>query len=1125
MIVTWDGIRGTLQWMLILLLIGIIAVGAVGLQIWHQKDVLINKTVAEKLASIFPSCEVSFRDVRIVDASEVVLTELLLKSLNDGSTLVKIPRVSIRLAPEILRESRRVVVKKILIDSPQIFALRNPEGTWNWHDFQFQKSNQNYSASIEVINGQFQVGLQSLPAGPIHTVFSKAIEIQIFAEAKQRYRVQGQGNLDSLAVVDLSGMVDTRTGEWSLAGQAAGIRLDEPLLERTGKLVPEVEERLAQIRKTPQFIEGHRVPVRTASSNQSNSVPLGMPMNSHQESPSFLRADLDLRFSLGQSGPGAALDYFVQTSIQNGQISDLFLPIPLYDVSARLEFQPDQIKIENFKATNNQSSLFLNGESTRIGKDWERRFAVQATNLQIDERIQSILPTDLLDLYKLISPSGTFDLDFDIDQQAGQAWSGNLRKFTARNCRVVLDDFRYPIEEVQGDITHVDDRYVMKLAGKASRHPISFTGHFADGTVSRDADFSFQVKNLEVNEKFVNSFGRKDQVGIKNVLISLRLAGVADLSGRFLKNAATANQLQMQLEADVRDSSLNFVNFPYELEGLSGKVQFDGLVSKAWNFKELKARHGHAIFSGEGVFNAPRSPGKLFLELGAVRIPIDADLEKASLTCVPQIFPLWTDFDLAGTIDVEKVGIAWEPGNPTDVTLRGIQWKDGVIKPLAFPYKWDDVVGSLEWTGKRLNIHSLHGWHGETYLDIDGTDPTWPSFIEVPPAGEIAWEVHFGNMRVAKVNVDDELERALPTQIAECVKAMDMQGLIDLHLRTDMRGWSQNREVVTANWELLAVLEENAFSAGVDFSHLTGKIKVRDGTWDGQNLRLEGTIDVKQAVALNLPIKNIRSPFHLEKGRLVIGTPKFVIPPVQYLKSNDYAGKQLRADLYTGQIGYDALILLGDRPELTQYKSELNVNDVELAELAAEQSPNAQRLNGKVNGTMAYQGMGPSLESIRGKGWINIVPAAIMDLPAFAQMFALINFRPVGNAAFNYAYGDFEIQNGRLEFSRIELRGDALGLIGKGVVGFAAGNQSLISLTFDSRSNNRIPLIGRIIDGLGSNWIRVQVTGTVQEPVPSIQPRIGPLDEAFREFTDAIEENQNLRTPLRVGSANKEPSE
>lgn len=1099
--------------MLLLLLISLIGAGASAFHFWSQKDAFIRNAVDSKLAEVFPSCFVSFTDVQVVDASQFIITQLQLRSRKDEAILAQIPRVTIHVDGKLLRESRRVVVNSLEVDSPQVFALRDENGSWNWNDFQLAESKQDYSPSLVVMNGQVQVGLRAFANGPVHTISTRGLEFTFSPEAMKRYKIEGEAIVESLGSISLDGLYDSSSGEWKLTGRAGEVRIDEPLLEQAGNFFPQVETRLAQIKQSPQFVAKNRIPVQTASSTKTS------PQSSLTKTESLIRADLDLDFSVGQSEKNAPLDYLVKTKIAHGQVSDLFLPIPLYDISASLEIAPDRITVDDFRAANNESSLFVDGEAIRSANEWSRDFVVRATQLQIDERIQSILPEGLLKVYQLISPSGTFDLDFDITQEPGKAWAGELRKFTARNCRVLVDYFRAPVEEVQGQITYQDDKFVLEMNGRAGRQPVSCTGYFGGGINRKDFDLSVSVEKYPIDDRFIEAFGRKDLTAFRDTLKSLRLSGATDFVGRFFKNEQTNQQLRMQLAADVHDSTLNFVNFPYQLEGLSGRVRYDNSLERAWRLSDLKARHGHAVLTADGAFDLTETPGKLNLEIAAVRIPIDSDLEKASLVSSPHLEPLWSDFDLAGTLDVEKILINWKPGAKTELTMGGIQWKDGTIRPVAFPYLWNDIVASLEWTGERLNIHSLHGWHGETYLEIKGTDPEWPTFVEVPANGPVAWETHFGNMMIVKAKFDDDLIRALPVSIATTFKAMDLQGDVNVQLRADMRGWIKDPNIVTANWEVQTILENNSLFAGVQLDKVTGKVRIRDGVWDGQNLRMEGTVDLQKAVALNFPFKNIRSPFHLDGSRLIVGSPKFLESPPQYRKANEYAGKQLRADIYAGQIGYDALVLIGARPELTQYKAELNVNDVELAELAADQSPSTRNLKGKVNGIMAYQGMGPSPESIQGQGWVNITPAAIMDLPAFTQMFALINFRPVRNTAFNYAFGAFGINKGRFEFSRIELRGDALGLDGKGVVGFSAGSQSLIDLTFDSRTNNQVPVIGKIIDGLGSKWIRVQVTGTVENPKPEMKTRIGPLDDIFREFNNNMEKGQNLRPPIRFGAA------
>jgi hypothetical protein len=150
-----------------------------------------------------------------------------------------------------------------------------------------------------------------------------------------------------------------------------------------------------------------------------------------------------------------------------------------------------------------------------------------------------------------------------------------------------------------------------------------------------------------------------------------------------------------------------------------------------------------------------------------------------------------------------------------------------------------------------------------------------------------------------------------------------------------------------------------------------------------------------------------------------------------------------------------------------------------------------------------------------GQGWVQIMPAALYELPVFAQMFSTLAGRPPqpGDAAFTYAYGDFEIHEGLFDFSKIELVGDALSLVGRGTVGYAGPRASELKLDFYSMMTNRVPFLGPLVSVLGDRWIRVEVYGTVSQPRAMIQPRIGLLDNLFSEFMQDTSAGRRRRTP------------
>ena len=1097
---TWNGIRGTLQWLVVLLMLTIIAAGGMVVRFWTIKDHFIKNSAATALAEFFPTCDVSFDSVVFFQNSSIELTNLTIAAKSSGILLAEFPRVMLQFDADALESARTIVVTSLQLDSPTVYILQNGDGSSTWSDFQLGQPRQKYSPKIQLHNGKVRYGIQQSFGTPIHELAISGIEFEAVPVAMHKFQLIGVALAESVGRIDVQGNVDATTGQWNLAGTVTAIRFDSPLLNRTGHFVPEVGEKLAELQQTSPLGSGQ--------------IKLAGDLSTERITQDLFRADLDLHFDVSQANAEADLDYHITSQLANGFISDVLLPVPLYNVSAKLEVTPDRIVIDHFQGTNNNSSLAVHGWAYRVENDWAKNFSVQAQALQIDERIESVLPDDLRKVYEMIRPSGTFDLDFDVAREINSDWTGTLRKFTARNCRVVHEYFQYPIEGIHGAVIHRDGAFHYDMIGSASGQEITLTGYCGDSTGDGTSDLLIRVANLPIDDRFRNALQTKDQAGTRSAIEALRLTGRVDLNARFRRTPDSEERFKMTLNATVRDASANFVGFPYQLEGLSGTISFDAFQENVWKFDNLQAHHGHASFvNGRGVVDVSISPPAMALEFACVQIPIDSELEKASLVSAPHLSPIWTDFELDGTVDVDRVTIGWRSGQPTEVTLRRIHWKDGHIKPAALPYRWDDVVGTLEWDGSRLKIHSLNGWHDGTFLHIDGTKPDKVAFIEVPSSSPVAWHVHFGDLRLVKLKVDNDLLKALPVDLAASIAGLDLRGPTDLQFNADLKGWNSNANVVTADWEVFAQLSQNSLFAGIPLTNVTGQARMLKGNWDGRNLFMEGYFELSEATAQGLTFKKVRSPLLITQDRVIVGRVPLEQTEWAHSNTNPFRDAPLRSEIYSGQAGLDAEVLFATRPELTAYRGELTIKDVELGQWAADQFQSAQKLSGSINGVLKFQGMGPSTSDVTGQGWINISPAAIYELPAFAQVFSLPNFRRVSNNAFEYAYADFTVKRGQFDFSYIALNGEALGLTGRGSVGYAAGGDSLVILDFASRINNQVPFLRNIIQPLGNNWIRVQVTGTVKEPRALIHPSLGPLEDLIKRFGTAMNNGIRPATP------------
>lgn len=1107
--------------MLLLLLITVIAAGGLAMHWWTAKDALLAKAVEEKLEEILPDCDAAFQAVRLLDGGQVELVHLSLRSRINGALLVQIPRVMVKLDASLLRAHRQIVIQNVTLHSPEVIALRGSDGRWSWVGISPPQHSDSSSPHWEIRDGSLRIGFESTPGGPVQTVTGQGIDLRLRPQAHRRYALTGQAALQGVGSVNLHGFVDGNQGEWQLSGEAGEIRIDDALLTLAGRFSPELERQVADLRGgTPSFALAGGAgrgadPVRIAA--LSDAVPLQGLADSGHGGPtsSLMRADMKLAFQLGRNRHQTEIDYRLAGEVKHGQISELLLPIPLYELEGKFEVTPHRIRIEKMQAANNGSSVFVDGAAVRVGEEWTNSFQVKATQLQLDERVRAFLSPSLTKVYDMLRPTGSFDLDVDISHEPGQPPDVRLRTFTAIEMRVLCDYFQYPVDRIRGEIRQEGEMFHVAFTGSAGDKPVTATGVFYAGE-NDNVRLNVTANDIPIDARLIQAFQRPEQHRVRDVLESLRPGGLVSCQATIVRDQRTHDEFEIILNGQVQDGHMNFVEFPYEVEQLSGTFAYNPLEREVWLFDNLQGRHGAARISGRGLFDLEGDPGGLALELELVRIPIDHELEKATVTAVPGLATVWKDFGLGGNVDVKRVQIFWRPQEEVQVHLSNILWNEGTLMPSTVPYPWRNVTGVLDWDGSKLRIHSLQGWHGDTYFQIDGSQPDRPAFVQSNVSPSLAWRFHCENLKIMALNPDEELRRALPPPLSDALRAVDLQNRVSLDIGLDLKGWNGEESPVTARWKCLVGFRDNALVAGMPLKQVTGKAK-SSGAWDGRQLYLDGYVELETLTALDLRFQNVRGPFKMEGDRLTFGTPSFDGRATRHDAGNPYAGKQLQSELYSGQVGLDLEVLLPEQGRNPIYQLDLSVQDVELAEWAADWSIQSQRLMGKINANAQIQGRGVIATSTTGKGWVQVTPAALYELPVFYQMFSLINFRPPdnNNTAFNYAYGDFTLHDGMFDFSTIELVGDALSLKGRGTVGYAGAEKSALNLDFYSKANNRIPFFRPVIERFGSNWIRVQVVGTVSKPTPLIQPRIGPLDDAFRSFMDAVEGGQLRTAPAR----------
>ena len=1153
--------RGTLVW--VVLLIGGITAGGVVLvrDYLSRVDEILSQKIDAALSERVPEWDVSFSGVHADAAGVVTLSNVSLAVRGRDAPLIEIPEIVITLDRELFAESQSIHPRHVELVRPTVYVTRRADGIWNWSELAPPPRSDAAWPAVDITSGTVIVHCERGPGVPETAFQCRSVSGRLDPSGHRQFAVTATTDVDHAGALAVTGSLNLKTFAWDLQGDIAAIDTEQGILDVAAGMSPELRDRMAALsdagrnpgapaetendRNSIRFATGSNHPATSPVSDRPEDFDADPELTTQLALPELgVRVQMDVHFNVAQSGKGAPLDYSVDATIHDGSIVNAALPVPLYGLHGRLRASADEIVIEELAAANEESLLAISGRATRQGDTFEKDFSVKATNIVLDRRVRDYMHTDSArKMYDQISPAGRFNLDVHVIQDAAGAWDVTLNEFTAIRCSLLHEQFQYPITDIAGSIRQEDDTFHAELEGMAGDRPITLRGYFRNPGPEIELAFQVEADRVPLDERFVNALQQPAHRQVRRAMETLRLGGLADIEASLLRPPGPKQKILLRLHADVYDGVLDYERFPYRLTKFQGTIDYDPLQAPIWYFTNLRGEHDGAVLTGSATFDRREAPGRLDLKLTALQATLDRSLYDACRTAKPELATAWHQVSPQGVIDIGNAELAWTPGGPVDIHLPKVQLTHGRLKLAALPYQWDDVTGTASWKEGVISIHSLSGYHGETYLEIVGSDSPRAAYVDPTSRGSVTWLVHLEDVRIRKLVCDDELKQALPPGLRDVVLGLDPKGPLDLDFGTELKGVAE--ENVTAHWWLRVRLDGNDVFAGVQLENAVGNVEIVDGVWDGSHVTADGYVEIVSARALDMPVRNAVGPFAIDGNQITVGTPdfedpawrKWLIAPVTHTPDrNRYAGRQFDInDFYSdrnqeGRLGMQGVVHLGDDPSRIQYRMHLTLRDASLRAWARDWDIRGEKLQGAVNGEVTLTGRGTSSKGILGEGWVQISPAALYELPVFAQLFALPSFKPIRETAFSYALGDFTMHDGLFDFSAIELTGDAGDLVGRGTVEFAEELPGRLNLDFYSRADDQllggitnVPFIGRVFN----NWVQVRVDGTLDDPrvvtmpgnpIRSVQGILEDLDTVTRPIIPP-----GLRPPARQPAPRRPP--
>ncbi len=498
-----------------------------------------------------------------------------------------------------------------------------------------------------------------------------------------------------------------------------------------------------------------------------------------------------------------------------------------------------------------------------------------------------------------------------------------------------------------------------------------------------------------------------------------------------------------------------YEKFPYPLQNIRGTIEHrDGV----WQFRNLEGHNDTAEVRCQGVLTPERDGHRLALAISADNVPLEEELRDALSS---QVQHLWMSLKPRGSCDLnadvtytssdKRLGLRVDARPRPDTTS---------IEPVAFPYRLEKLRGAIHYQDGHVEFDSIEAVHGRTLVSSGG-------YCDFLPDGR--WSLQFKKLAVDRVKFDHELVAALPEGLRKA--ALELKPNAPINVRGAFgfaRGATANAPL-TSQWELTVDLSQMTVDPGVKLENIYGAIHLA-GAYDGERFYSRGELALDSVTYKNYQFTQVLGPLWIDNTRLLLGA---------WAESKQSRGpRSVTARIFGGTALADCQVMFVPSP---QFHLRASLSDGDLAQFAQEHLVGEQTLKGKVLANLQLQGNNKGAKSLLGDGVIRLHDADVYELPAMVQLLKILSVRAPDKTAFTQSDIDFRIQGDYVIFDRINFKGDAVSLLGRGQMNL----DTQVNLTFRAeigRGDWQLPVVRTVLSEASNQVMQIHVDGTLDRP-------------------------------------------
>jgi hypothetical protein len=803
--------------------------------------------------------------------------------------------------------------------------------------------------------------------------------------------------------------------------------------------------------------------------------------------------------------------------IQDGVFKHEWLPEPLEKVNLAMRLRDGQLTIEHMSASAKKMEVELRARlnpsrSATHSNDelcpeeaWVDSLYLTVRNLELKHELFERLPSPVQRLNQMFRPEGLIAIQLRLSRQDGKI-QRQVRVIPQGICMAYAEQFNYPLHDVTG-IIEIDASgnqqlsYTFNLLGYASKQPVKING-VVQGSNAETLYLNISGENIPLNETLLKALPGK----YRAIAQSFNAVGYADFKAEIVSTPAQP-VIKSKYIINFHECRLSYDVFPYPLENVSGQLNIVNFIPIQgdehelegseqnqmcheygyWSFTNFQGTHDGGLVKLRGSNRTTHEGDLLTIEIEGSQVKLDHALKMA----LDQIGldQTWQALQPTGRLEL-RANIAHLQPRPTHETQTlnsgtfqigrlavGLSFSGLKIKPRFFPYELSDLTGSLRYANHKIELFPCQGWHGYSKISCTGGEI-------ILGEDQSTWVKLLG-LTVDQLSIDHDFLRAVPAQVREVFKRLNLEGKIQIDLQElivslDRHNQSDTEQTKTTEpqelnrttspriyWRGIVNLADANATIGIECKQIHGQISCR-GEYLGDHFGVvKGAISVERCLIYEQPITQMQAHFFIDPAQ------------PEMLKFENVFGRIYGGDLVAeGRLIIDSPLRFEISISALQIKLEevARINglgaDVELRGLASIQLLICSRTQRGVSG--------PDSVEIDVDGTFNLPSGQIARLPLLLDLLKVLNLRTPDRTAFEEAHAVFQIRDKRIEIPHIDLIGSAISLGGFGGVDIDGKNADFEFYAIWSRIVQLLPHFAQDLPAaISQHLLKIKTTGSL----------------------------------------------